>query len=265
MFKPTAYGELASQLREAIARGEFAGGRQLPTEAELGDLHHVSRQTVRRALQELVGEGLVFRVRGRGTFATALAPNTHYFRSIGSIEDLLALSLDTTRETIQPLAQRAEVNSAGRLQLDSDQVAAALFRRLHEGVPFGVTEVFLPPAIARELRSRGVLHKAGETASRAIVGVVDEIVPGGVAGAHQSITAVGLPEALSGLLECAPHTPALRIDRLYVDMQGRPVELAISYFDPDRYTYRVQLRRSAGAGTTGQLAQPVSHPSRKNA
>lgn len=243
MLKSTAYGELAAKLREAIARGDYAGGRRLPTEAELGELHGISRQTVRRALQELVGEGLVFRVPGRGTFTTALTPNTHYFRSIGSIDDLLALSLDTTRETMQPLALRAEVNAASRLQLDSDQVFAALFRRLHDGAPFGVTEVFLPPAIGRELLARKELDRPEGTASRAIVGIIDEIVPDGVAGAHQSITAVELPEALSGMLERAGGSPALRIDRLYVDVRGQPVELAVSHFDPDRYTYRVQLRR----------------------
>ncbi len=247
MFKSTAYGELATQLREAIARGDYANGRQLPTEAELGDLHNVSRQTVRRALQELVSEGLVFRVRGRGTSATTLAPNTRYFRSIGSIDDLLALSLDTTRETIRPLSLCADVNSASRLQLDSDQVSSALFRRLHEHVPFGVTEVFLPPAIGRELLSRKVLAKTGEVASRTIVGIVDEIVADGVAGAHQSITAVALPDELANLLESAAGAPALRIDRLHVDMRGRPVELAVSHFDPGRYTYRVQLRRGSSS------------------
>lgn len=245
MFKSTAYGQLAAQMREAIARGDYAGGRRLPTEAELCDLHSVSRQTVRQALQELVNEELIFRTRGRGTFATALAPNTHYLRSIGSIDDLLALQLDTTRETMLPLALRADVNAARRLQLDSDQVCTALFRRLYEGAPFGVTEVFLPPAIGRQLLARKVLAKAGEIASRAIIGIVDEIVADGIAGAHQSITAVALPAEIADLLESVAETPALRIDRLYADVHGQPVELAVSHLDPSRYTYRVQLRRGA--------------------
>ncbi|HZV74169.1 MAG TPA: GntR family transcriptional regulator [Conexibacter sp.] len=243
MAKTTAYGTLAAQLRDAIARGDYAGGRRMPTEAELSAEHGVSRQTVRRALQELVSDGLVFRVAGRGTFPTSVAPNTHYLRSIGSIDDLLALQLDTTRETLRPLALRADVGAAGRLQLESDQVMTALFRRCHEGVPFGVTEVFVPVAIGRELQARGALAKSGESARRAIVGIVDEVVTDGVAGAHQSITAAALPEALAEAMECPPGTPALRIDRLYVDVHGRPVELAVSHFDPDRYTYRVQLRR----------------------
>jgi GntR family transcriptional regulator len=35
----------------------------------------------------------------------------------------------------------------------------------------------------------------------------------------------------------------LRIDRLYFDAEDAPVELAISYFDPEHYSYRVRLRR----------------------
>ncbi|HTF52405.1 MAG TPA: GntR family transcriptional regulator [Pseudonocardia sp.] len=63
-----AYQSLAQLLRDAINQGSFANGRQLPTEAELVADYGVSRQTVRRALQELVAEGLVSRVRGHGTF-----------------------------------------------------------------------------------------------------------------------------------------------------------------------------------------------------
>ena len=35
----------------------------------------------------------------------------------------------------------------------------------------------------------------------------------------------------------------LRIDRLYFDAEDTPVELAVSYFDPEHYSYRVKLRR----------------------
>ena len=33
----------------------------------------------------------------------------------------------------------------------------------------------------------------------------------------------------------------LRIDRLYFDDEDDPVELAVSYFDPEHYSYRVKL------------------------
>ena len=41
----------------------------------------------------------------------------------------------------------------------------------------------------------------------------------------------------------------LRIDRLYRDRELRPLELAVNHFNPDRYSYRLQLRRVDPGGS----------------
>jgi GntR family transcriptional regulator len=51
-------------------------------------------------------------------------------------------------------------------------------------------------------------------------------------------------------LRCEQGQPVLRIDRQYCDEAGRPVELAVSFFDPEHYSYRVRLRRSPSAPAT---------------
>jgi len=50
---------LASSLRIRIASGEFPAGEYLPTVRDLSEEHGVSRETVRRAVKSLEGEGLV--------------------------------------------------------------------------------------------------------------------------------------------------------------------------------------------------------------
>ena len=61
--------EIAEQeLRQAIARGTFRPGAQLPTEAELCQMLGVSRTVVREALRVLEEDGLVTRRHGVGTF-----------------------------------------------------------------------------------------------------------------------------------------------------------------------------------------------------
>lgn len=54
-------------LRQAIAEGRFAGGR-LPTEVELAEQLGVSRETVRLAAEVLQREGLLVKIRRKGTF-----------------------------------------------------------------------------------------------------------------------------------------------------------------------------------------------------
>jgi len=58
-------------LRDRLLGGAFAPREQLPPEPVLCEQFGVSRITLRRAVADLVADGLVERVQGRGTFATA--------------------------------------------------------------------------------------------------------------------------------------------------------------------------------------------------
>jgi DNA-binding GntR family transcriptional regulator len=197
---------------------------------------------VRRALQDLVAEGLVFRVAGRGTFAAT--PAGRYLRSMGSIDDLLAMSEDTVLEVLQPLSERIDVDAAGRLELASDEVMHAVIRRLHDDVPFAVTQLWLPGDLGRRLADGGVLARRGERTQETVISIAERLSDLRVATAQQSITAVALPPGLEEPLELGPGAWTLRADRLYLDTSGAPIELATSYFHPDRYSYRLQLHRS---------------------
>ena len=64
------YKFLAGLLREELAKNGNRGGSKLPTEAELTRRYHMSRQTVRHALQLLADEGLVQSRQGSGTYTT---------------------------------------------------------------------------------------------------------------------------------------------------------------------------------------------------
>jgi GntR family transcriptional regulator len=236
-----AYAMLARTLRGEILRGRYADGSRLPTEAELVVRFRVSRQTVRRAFHDLVAEGMVRRVPGRGTFA---APRQgRYLRQFGSVEDLMGLSLDTTLEVVTPLRRQVDLEVARRLRLDGDLVYRVRFRRLHHGAAFCVTTVCLPPDVGSTLAALPDLATPGALTEATVIGLIDTHTASPVAEAEQCITAVAASDTLTVDLDCAPGDPLLRVDRSYADARGRPVELATSYFLPEHYTYRVRLHR----------------------
>ncbi|MDR3690971.1 MAG: GntR family transcriptional regulator, partial [Fimbriimonas sp.] len=68
-LKTCGYRNVAETLREQIRAGAIAIGSLLPTERELVDGFGVSRSTVRRALQELVGSGWAESIPNRGVSA----------------------------------------------------------------------------------------------------------------------------------------------------------------------------------------------------
>jgi GntR family transcriptional regulator len=239
---PPAYQTLREQLRDEIAAGRYGSGVRLPTESELVAAHGLSRQTVRRAFQDLVAEGVVYRVPGRGTYASE--PGRRYLRQLGSIEDLMSLSDDTTMEVLSGLRRRVDLEAASRLRLDDDIVYTVAFRRLHSadpGVPFVSTTVHLVPSVATT-----VLADLGDGAvgTHTVIGLLEPQLAQPIVEAAQSITVSPADVAVAHAVGCEVGHPMLRVDRLYSDAGGRPVELSVSHFLPEQYTYRVTLRRS---------------------
>ena len=214
---------------------------RLPTESELVARHGLSRQTVRRAFQDLVAEGVVYRVPGRGTYASE--PGRRYLRQLGSIEDLMSLSDDTTMEVLAGLRRRVDVAAASRLRLDDDVIYTVVFRRLHDGVPFVLTTVHLVPSVAQPVLASSALAD-GAVGTHTVIGLLEAHLTEPIAEAAQSITVAPADELVAGAVCCQPGHPMLRVDRLYSDSVGRPVELSVSHFLPEQYTYRVTLRRS---------------------
>jgi GntR family transcriptional regulator len=240
-LRPVAYRTLAAQLRTAIRNGDYDGGRQLPTEEQLAASFSVSRQTVRRAMQDLVSEGMIYRVAGRGTYP--VAEQDRYVNHFGSVEELMALSLDTECEVVSPLRRKVDVAAASRLRLPSDEISHVTLVRRHAGVPFCYTSVCLPPRIGQLIAGFGELAEPGHRSRVTVIGLIDTRLDGKVATAEQSVSAAGAPAFAAAHLGCESGEPLLRIDRLYFDADDAPVELAISYFDPEHYSYRVRLRR----------------------
>src|SRR5687767_7994319 len=67
---PSLTARVEQLLRQAIAGGQFPGGK-LPTEIELAEQLGVSRETVRLAAEALQAEGLLVKIRRKGTFIEA--------------------------------------------------------------------------------------------------------------------------------------------------------------------------------------------------
>jgi len=62
------YLQLKREIESQIFSGRIAPDEQLPSEHEMARKFGVSRQTVRQAIGELVQEGLLYRIQGKGTF-----------------------------------------------------------------------------------------------------------------------------------------------------------------------------------------------------
>lgn len=92
------YVQVVEALRADIEGGVFAPGERLPTHQQMVDAFGVSVGTVKRALNELQGAGLVVSRQGQGAFVRTNAP------VIGSPP----ADLDDVRAVLADLRRRLE-------------------------------------------------------------------------------------------------------------------------------------------------------------
>lgn len=62
------YREIARELKEQIEEEVYQEHQPIPSEPELAKLYEVSRMTARQAINELVYEGVLYRIKGKGTY-----------------------------------------------------------------------------------------------------------------------------------------------------------------------------------------------------
>ena len=74
------YQRLRDDLAARINRNEWRPGDLIPSEAELGAYYGVAIGTVRKAIDQLVSDGVLERQQGRGTFVRRARFNSSLFR-----------------------------------------------------------------------------------------------------------------------------------------------------------------------------------------
>ncbi|WP_431098158.1 histidine utilization repressor [Polaromonas aquatica] len=144
-----AYGQVKAFIKKRISAGTWKPGDPVPSEAVLMEQFGVSRMTVNRALRELMGEGLVTRIQGSGTFVAEL----HRISSTLTIRDIHEEVIERghvhTSRVLLAESEKASANLARTLGLRSGgRVFHTVLIHLENGVPIQYEDRYVNPAAA---------------------------------------------------------------------------------------------------------------------
>jgi len=233
------YHQIEQLIRHRVAKSQYAPGSQIPSEHELCRELKVSRITVREALRQLVREGLLVKVQGKGTFvspetATPLPP----IKYTGTLEDIFerVLRLDVIDVEIS----RVPVPSMLRQLLgvpayENELTCIKRLRHINEE-PFSFTVNYLPVSIGDRIKKEDLY-------SAPLMAILERDMKIPIVRATETVEAAPADPEVARRLQIPVVYPVMHVTRTMYTEGDKPFELVETFYRADKYKYSVSLTR----------------------
>jgi GntR family transcriptional regulator len=232
------YYQLKQLVLTDLRDRQLAPGDRLPGDHELCDTYDVSRTVVRQALAELETEGVIQRVKGRGTFVAPERTSEHLVQSLtGLHEDVAARGGHLRSEVRRFAVVPADEQIASLLELDAGAEIIVLERlRFVNDEPWVLATTYLPYDVAPGLLEDDLTHQSLYALLEQKYGV--ELTYG-----RRGVEAEVASDVLAESLGISPGAAVLVL-RSTSYAGDRPVEVFVAYHRGDRSRFEVTLHRA---------------------
>jgi len=220
------FQQIKSVLLDQVSAGLMQAGDKVPSENQLAEQFQVSRMTARRALTELVDEGILARVQGLGTFVADHRPMSSMLE-IRSIQDeILQRGHHYSNRLISKHSIKANDQQSVWLAVEThSEVFHTVIVHLENDLPVQVEDRLVNPAWAPDyLQQDFSLTSANK--------YLNSVPP--LTQADHIVVAITPSARLVSLLNIAPSQACLKISRRTYSAKGI-VSYALLYHPGNRY------------------------------
>lgn len=230
------YQEIANDLRGQIQSGVYKSGEQLALEREMCEHYGVSRITIKKAVDQLVKEGLVVKRRGSGTFVKSLANEDVHDISMANQFSGFSKNFaghEVTTEVVRFDIIHPEPEIAEKLNITTDDFVYDIVRlRKVDGRPLVIEYTKMPIELIPGIK-RDVLEKS-------IYQYIENQLHFKIQSAHRFIRALLPTEQEEKLLQIKHGTlPILEVEQIAFLDDGRAFEYSKAHHRGDEQTFRV--------------------------
>ncbi|SOC82264.1 GntR family transcriptional regulator [Ensifer adhaerens] len=227
------YVKLRQSLEKAIRSGTLQQGEALPAERDIADYASISRVTVRKAVDELVQDGLLVRRHGSGTFVAKPVSKVEQplSRLTSFTEDMARRGLSTRSEWLERGLFAPSPEEMMMLGLGPGALVARFARlRLGDDNPLAIERAsvlaeYMPDPDAVTSSLYAALERRNARPVRAI----------------QRISACNIKSQDAELLGVSEGAAGLSIQRISYLPSGKVVELTRSLYRGDAYDFVAEL------------------------
>lgn len=230
------YHQLKEIIKKQIYDNAWQRDEMIPSENELAAGFGISAGTVKKAISELVHEGLLYRRQGKGTFIARPDFKRSFIRffrygSGGQAEGQTPASRVLHSEIISPEARVREVLKLA----DDDRVIIIQRLRILEDVPFMLEYIFLPERTFRGFEQVDISREL-------LYPIYDQKFQTPIIWAEEYLEPEIAHEDVAAHLSITPGVPVISIERIAYTHGDRPVEYRRSIGRGDRFRYHIVLR-----------------------
>jgi GntR family transcriptional regulator len=253
------YHQLREILQAQIERGDLPVGTQVPSEPELCAQFDVSRTVVRQALGELAIEGIVTRLKGKGTFVAGRKQSDHLAEALTGLHDDVVARGEHLDDTVLRLEQVPLPPHVARLLEVDDSAEGVFLERLRSvgGGPYVLTRSYM-----RLPECTSVL--AIDMRERSLYDVIQHDLGLPIERASRTIEAGAATAALARMLDVPSGSPLLILKSVAYLADGRPIEYFIAWHRGDRSRFEVHLNRKGAVATHPSTQRIVFDPDGAN-
>jgi GntR family transcriptional regulator len=238
--KIPAYLRIKMYIQDKIDRGEWVAHSKLPNEEELCSFFNVARGTVRHALSDLVNEGVIYKIHGKGSF---VKPNMYEHeidsnRFISFLEDLSEKGVTFSTELLgmDITIPDDQVRSHLSIKMDIDKVyKIRRLRRIKEQVAmYSVNHIpctLCPNFIIDKNNNPSVYDQIKKS-----YGIQIDI-------GTRILSAVGATKELADIFEVEEGHPLILVEQIVYDNFGRCIDCAYIWLRSDIIKLSVTMKR----------------------
>lgn len=232
------YTQIKDILRDRILDGTYLEHQQMPSESELMSTFSVSRITVRQALGDLQKEGLIFKIHGKGTFVSKPKAFQDVAQLQGFGEAMSRMGYETFSRVVSLKNLTASAAVAARLGISPSTEITELRRvRYLNRAPISLDVTYVSREIGERLAKEDLAH-------RDVFLILENEYGLALGEAELQIEAMLADEYLARQLQVEEGASVLRIERLTMTADGKPLDFEYLYYRGDAFQYRMRIKRT---------------------
>lgn len=235
------YEQLKQLILREIARKGLEPGHLMPSETEMCARYGVSRTVVRQAVGELVTEGVLQRMRGKGTFVAKPKLSEQFMEStVGFFEDMTSHGYSVSSTVLS--IDRVEI--AGRVrELMGDGSGSHCIEIVRQRAVNDEVVAFTKSYVSRDDPQLLGHLRAADLSQVSLYRILEESFGLRIESGHRSIEATSAIGMMTELLKVTAGDPLLYVESIGRDTKGAVVECFRAWHRADRMRIEMDVVR----------------------